>query len=150
MTTIAYRDGVLAADTQVSGGGTRTGSIVKVVKAPDGFLGAACGNAAFCRRWLEWVRVGPARWDAVRPEPNGEGAGVLVHPCGKVEQFFDSGMVVEEAPYLAWGSGDELAMGALWMGADAEKAVHAAIAHNTGTGGRVVAVSLDGGSRASS
>lgn len=52
MTTIAYRDGVLAVDSRSSSGSRFCGAVVKAVKRGP-FLAAATGNGILCQAFLE-------------------------------------------------------------------------------------------------
>lgn len=54
MTTIAYRDGVLAADTMTSSNGILCTSAVKI-GGRNGLLWAATGDAAWCKTDLSHI-----------------------------------------------------------------------------------------------
>lgn len=139
MTTIAFRNGILAADTRSTSGETVTGSVVKIAKAADGSLAAAVGNSAYCYRYREWVTAGRIGDAPLPVEKDGgdDAKGVLIDPAGKVWQFESRGICPIEAEYLAWGSGRDFALGAMFSGADAEAAVKAAAAHDPYTGGEI-------------
>jgi hypothetical protein len=139
MTTIAYRDGVLAADTGVATeGGSRVGSMVKIVRGPTGNLGGASGTAGYSEAFKRWVLGGEQE---PPPEPKSEeryfDKGAVFHADGKIDIHEPGGRFIVAAPYYAFGSGSPEALGAMFAGADAETAVRAAIAHDTGTHGSV-------------
>lgn len=135
MTTIAYRDGVLAADTQVnSGNGCRAGTIAKIGQTKDGCLWAFSGNAqmmAACVGWTEERKDDPPK--------DIEGVFVLIAPDGTYREWWGSGWLQVNDPQPAWGSGERIARGAMFAGADAETAVRAAIALDPESGGQVMA-----------
>lgn len=57
MTTIAYRDGVMAADTQETCGDIRTRT-PKLARLPCGGVAGASGDSAMCVQALEWLSKG--------------------------------------------------------------------------------------------
>jgi ATP-dependent protease HslVU (ClpYQ) peptidase subunit len=126
MTTIAYRDGVMAADSRAYGGDkVPIGEKVKIKRLADGTLiGASTtmvGGAGWALAWYEAgcpVKAGdsallPEKFDLLVVKPNGEGyvacnEAALTGPL--------------QAPYFAIGSGDEFALGAMAHGANAIQA----------------------------
>lgn len=133
MTTIAYRDGVLAADTLHSNNGIRVGYRPKIAVLPDGGWLATKGCSGYGHALLKWLEGGRQG-----EQPKGEGGGFLVHLDGTLEGF--EGEVCEVfsgAPFYAFGSGAEIALGALQMGATAEQAIAAAIALDVYSGGEI-------------
>lgn len=135
MTTIAYRDGLLAADTGVcSNNGGCVAFMTKIAKGPGGILGGACGRGVFGEAFLAWVRSG--RYGA-SPEAKDGDLGIVVTPDGQIHAYEDGGMVTLRGPYFAIGSGMSEALGAMFAGATAEQAIHAAMAHDDGTFGDV-------------
>lgn len=135
MTTIAYRDGTLAADTGVC---TNNGGCVaymsKIAKGPDGTVGGASGRGVFGHAFLAWVRSGR---HGAPPEAKEGDRGIVVTPDGLIHAYEDGGTVTLRGPYFAIGSGTSEALGAMFAGATAEQAVRAAIAHDDGTFGEV-------------
>ena len=137
MTTIAYRDGVLAADTQInSGNGARAGSIQKVGRTSDGHLWGYSGSTQHqegCVAWLDKREGDPAKI---------EGVFIVITPAGAVREWWGEGWIQSQARFFAWGSGERLALGAMQVGATAAEAVRAAIALDLESGGEVTAVRL--------
>lgn len=148
MTTIAYRDGVLAADSLVCGDNTRWGAKTKIVRARCGIMGGASGDASAAAHYLEWV-------ESLEKEPQPEAApdtthgvdGLLISRDGSV-WCWTGGMSLfrmelpEGETFTAIGSGAKLAMGAMAMGASAERAVEIAIKYDIYTGGRITTLAL--------
>lgn len=134
MTTIAYRDGVLAADTLVStNSGWRDGSMSKVVRRGR-LLAAACGNTGCMQVFLDWVRAG-CRAEPPRMDENTEGA--IFMPDGLIIVFEQPGATPIRTPFYAMGSGARFAIGAMEAGAGAVEAVAIACRRDTASGGRV-------------
>ena len=71
MTTIAYRDGVIAADTQVSCINGRVGHVTKVGARKGVFWGAS-GDNAWTHQFHDWMRTG-MRGDLQKPPDDSTG-----------------------------------------------------------------------------
>lgn len=149
MTTIAYRAGILAADTASSGGGIVLpyAQRHKVRRTTDGRLVGAAGDGGWCDWFHRWAAEPDASArPAWRSAPEDEGVGIIVLRDGSVwvHALDDVGHLVEN-PYDAWGAGAKFAFGAMHAGAGAQDAVRAAIAHCPWTAGEVKFVTLDAG-----
>ncbi|WP_292229340.1 hypothetical protein [Brevundimonas sp.] len=141
MTTIAYRDGVLAADTRMTLHDQIEGRQVKVVKRGR-VLAAASGTAAMCRDFRSWVSAGcigapPPTPSANNPDLSYWGFIATPDACFLIN---DAGLIRLDVPYYAMGSGGEFAAGAMAVGATAEEAVRAAMTLDCKSGGDVVSV----------
>lgn len=149
MTTIAYRDGIMAADSLCSGNNTRWGELEKITRG-DGCIAGACGSAttaATFRHWVENILVStedPFGCDVADTEADGllvTSDGVIWCWGGKPRMFRP------DAPFTAIGSGAKIAIGAMAMGASAAKAVEIAAQFDVYTGGRITTLSLESPSR---
>jgi len=139
MTTIAYKQGVLASDTGATMGGSRLGRVEKIVRAADGRLAAAAGNAAYAHAFRAWVLKGEGEPPSAKSDdPSVANRGIIFHPCGRIQVFEDVGSFDVTAPYYAIGSGRPEALGAMHAGATAEQAVRAAMEHDEHTFGEVL------------
>lgn len=138
MTTIVYRDGVLAADTLACAGDNKIGSVIKITRNSNGDMAGAAGLASYNYAFLRWFSSmesgDPPK--ATRDNDNYD-RGVIFRRTGQIVVFEPDGKHELSAPYYALGSGRPEALGALYAGASAELAVRAAIAHDRGTGGDV-------------
>lgn len=140
MTTIAYRGGVLAADSRAySGGAAPIGAKVKIHRLPDGTLfGVSSNNVGADTLLRRWVEGGcqPAESGDLKPDSF---SVLLIRPDGAVFYANDnldlSGPL--SAPFFAIGSGKEAALGAMVMGADARRAVEVACELDMWSGGPV-------------
>ncbi len=140
MTTIAYRDGVLAADGRMSQGHTVvTDKYTKVKRIPGGLAVAGSGDVTRLAAFVDWLMGGS---EGARPSLKNCDA-LVVYPSGKVEAFDETGSVIlPKSGYYAEGSGRAFALGAMAMGADAREAVKVAARFDQGTGGRIKSITI--------
>lgn len=143
MTTIVYRDGILAADTAVFDRGTYCGQATKIACAPDGSIGGGAGALGDVARFLDWLcdgKNGPA------PEPVDDCTECFwVDPDSRAWWAHKGSCATElKGDYFAIGSGFQLAMGALAMGATAIEAVNICCELDSMTRGPVITLALDG------
>lgn len=138
MTTIVYRDGVLAADTGMCIGGVRVGFICKIARSKAGDLAGAAGAATYNAAFLKWFVAGEQGDppEAKRCDDSLD-RGAIFRSDGTIQIFEPDGSFGMRAPYYALGCGRNEAMGAMFMGADAVQAVKAAMASDIGTFGDV-------------
>lgn len=127
MTTIAYRDGIMAADSGCFNDGLYEGEVDKIWMLPAvGMLGC-CGEYGAILKVVEWLMKGgePAR----KPRLSRESAfaGLLVKLDGEV-MHYQLGLrpLRIAADFHAIGSGREIAIGAMATGASAVRAVEIA------------------------
>lgn len=131
MTTIAYRDGVLVADTCANRGGVIFSGITKIVRLSDGRLAGAAGGAGYNGAFLRWCEAGcVGDVPEAKAEDNNFDTGLIFCPDGELILYEPGGHFSQRPPYYAIGSGKEIAAGALWAGASAEMAVMAAAEHD--------------------
>lgn len=144
MTTIAYKDGVLAGDQRVTeGSSVMPGSQRKVWKLRSGWLVGGCGTLADLMRFRDWVK----EFSIGDPRPlkvSTSFSGIMITPEGLVYIYEDANVieVPSDAKFYAIGSGHQAALGALYMGATAKQAVEIACKVDTGSGGDVHVVKL--------
>lgn len=143
MTTVAYKDGVMASDSLLTLGSQRMGSVQKVWKFDSGALYGARGDGddRALRELLEDVtdesRMPRASdLEAITAEID----ALFVLPDGIVFHISTAGAAQAlrvGAPYHAIGSGYKYALGAMADGSSAARAVLAASKHDGHTGGDV-------------
>lgn len=137
MTTLAYKDGVLAADQMISDGLRFAGTVTKIAQSPTGELGGFTGDASVGREFLTWVKEGAIpqfvpRWDA------DEGEGLVFRLDGSAETYDEKGRWhLITAPFHSKGSGCDFAIGAMAAGASAAEAVAIAMRFDVKSGGEV-------------
>lgn len=144
MTTIVYRDGVLAADSRgYSGDATPIGNKLKIHKLKDNSLvGVTTAHPGFSEQITNWLN------DGARPEeiPNTDPDFAALHITQEgvfyyCDNYTPSGPLSSD--YYAIGSGCKYAYGALGMGANAEEAIRIAMQFDVFTGGEVTSLKFD-------
>ena len=146
MSTIAYRDGILASDSLVTDGDRREGFMRKLFRLADNRMVGFVGDAGYMEQFLAWV-------DGRGPCPDHEDGrtmeALIIAPSGAMTWVDNCGRrLAFDANYAALGSGAAYAYGALAFGASAEDAVRAAIVHDVHSGGTIVTMSLEQQGRA--
>jgi hypothetical protein len=140
MTTIAYREGVLAGDSRAySGGSTPIGTKQKIFQFDDGTMcGISTMMPGLSEQVAHWIGTGMDR-DHLPDQHQPNLTVLLVDPDGQVYIAIDSYHFTGplEGSYFAIGSGDHYALGAMAMGADACRAVEVACDLDVWTGGTV-------------
>lgn len=146
MTTIAYRAGVMAADTGSLYGDAKIAGVNKLAVGPDGAVYGAAGNASLARVFLDWVRSG---YTGPRPEipldrdGNNEAVFLRADPLGSLELITHFGAEdMAGFSYMAIGADAAVALGAMHAGATASGAVAAAIEHGRWTSGQIAQISV--------
>ncbi len=136
MTTIVYRDGILAADSAINSDDVMVGTMRKIVAVGDvGFLALAGTIGPGIMEISEWLSRWPELGEAPECVKKSEVCGLFAMKSGLLLQI-DGGKPYEmAAPFFAEGSGKLIALGALAMGATAEQAVDIAIRYDNKSGG---------------
>ena len=146
MTVIAFKSGVLAADTMICAGNSIIGYCPKIVKNKKGNMAGVAGNLDFAAEFIQWFMAGekgapPSNKDATNTY---HGDAIVIHKNGNVFVHERQCLVQVMGQYYAIGSGSPEALGAMHAGADAIGAVKAAIAHDIKCGGDILVKSLKG------
>lgn len=151
MTTIAYRDGIMAADSLVTGNGVVEGQFRKIADI-KGFLVGGCGEISKVAAFFDWFRVNqplkpPLKShpfavfpDYIKPKKDEEKYTILLvdKQNRQIWESDNGGYPYRlEVPFIAIGSGREIAVGAMSMSASAIQAVRASIKHDIYSGGNV-------------
>lgn len=128
-TTIAYKDGVLACDSQWSSADTVLSSACKIERLPSGALYGAAGytDDRELKLLINNVKTeGKLPLASVLEKIKIDVQALLILPNGRVFRVMtgDNGEVCPlEAPFCAVGSGQMIALGAMAHGASAVEAV---------------------------
>jgi ATP-dependent protease HslVU (ClpYQ) peptidase subunit len=132
MTTIAYRDGVLASDSLVTLGNTKVHGRYQKIRRLGGYLIGTAGSVAACQNFIDWVKAG----DDEDPPPKGEYSALVIDPKGRVREMENGNVlpVPRGARFFAIGSGAPYALAAMYAGATATEAVKIAAKIDTSTG----------------
>lgn len=153
MTTIAYRDGVIAADSRVTvhteaGGGRKhlctklyRKSITEGRKTFDVIIGTA-GEAFSALVFVDWYGSGKPMPDVLR-DLGGDFTCLILRPDGLYEAdiYCRPDKILED--FYAVGSGSKEALAAMHCGKSAYDAVRIASLIDPYTGGRIHKMTLD-------
>ena len=134
MTTIAFRDGVVASDTQCTDSGLPTYK-KKLYPVRDSVV-AITGDVYACHKFLQWYS--DKKQDKPDFPSDADFECLIFTPSGLYGVDAHMTMVrFEPGEYCAFGSGRDAALGAMFMGASAVEAIEAAIRFDVNTGGSI-------------
>ena len=138
MTTIAYRDGVMATDTLAVGGDLYRGKVRKIQRLEDGSLLGIAGDAGYHCFFEKWLLNKPTWENRPRLPENSDISLLFVRRDGRIFHSAERLVLVEvETEFIAIGSGGDLAMGAMGAGSTARQAVEIAARFDCFTGGNI-------------
>lgn len=137
LTAIAYRSGVLAADTLVSCDDIVLGHASKIAKRADGAMAGATGVSIACEKFLDAFRTGRDGDFTIELKEEEDFEAVVISPDDKIWIVGDNGRHVLNAPFYALGVAREMLIGAMAAGALAAEAVGIAIRYHALCGGEV-------------
>jgi len=147
MTTIAYRNGIIAADSRVTtsdeSAGDYAGKCVKLLRVGDNIV-ALQGDSSPGMAWLHWFGEG-MKDDTLRDQIRTSEADFTAVVLNKRGLWtWDSWLIPERvtARFYAVGSGTKAALGALHMGASAVQAVRVACKIDPWSAPPVISMSL--------
>lgn len=144
MTTVVYKNGCLAFDSRLVEDNICTGTIVKG-RHTKNLLMAGCGACEDIVAVFDWLEAGGG-------EENKKKFGLAREVKCQVLTINKNGEVISyegqlypmktNSPWYALGSGSDVALGALEMGATAKEAVQVASKYDVNTGGTVHTLSI--------
>jgi len=150
MTTLAYKDGVLAADSRVSAGLTNVGTTIKIKQTPKYLVGIA-GNLDIGQQFIRWVQsdFNVTAKPFVPIDSGYDIAAIVVDKKGRIRTY-DNLLIPTEysAKFYALGSGSDFALGAMAHGATAREAVKIAAKFDIATGSPFRSVTFKKGNSA--
>jgi len=140
MTTIAYKNGTLAADSLLTQGTTRVGNFNKIEQLADGSYIGMAGSVEVFEEVIAWLN------DRTLPKPTFEEddtfTAIIVNPNKSVRELSNSLRFFKVAGDWAAGSGSLIALTAMHLGKTARQAVEVAIELDVGTGGKVNSIKV--------
>lgn len=142
MSVVVWDGKTLAADRQATNGNLRR-TMTKITRHGD-VLTAGTGTQTSTQAMREWVLAG-ANPSSFPTEHVDEHTNLwVINRNGTIVKFENApfGLVYHEKVF-AEGSGRDFALGALFMGADAVKAVEAACVYDIYCGGGIDTLSFD-------
>lgn len=142
MTTIAYRAGVLAADTLETHGDTKLPRVSrKVFKLRDGSLFGGAGVSEDIELVKRSLAKGHKGLATAFKDPLDVSA-LHIKPDGSIWETEGRVWSRVDAPYVAIGSGGDFALCAFELNQDAKTAVKMGIKFDRNSGGKVQSVKL--------
>ncbi len=136
MTTIAYKHGILAADTLcTSGMDLRIGNITKIWMGKS-YMGGLSGTISDGALFKKWLVKDNLKGDI--PDFSKDLKAVIIGRDHNIYYMAIAGILVPvDATCAASGTGEEVALGAMHAGASAEQAVEISIGLDIYSGGDV-------------
>lgn len=146
MSVVAYKDGIMAADSRAYGGKYQAspGAKAKAHRLADGTrVGLVSAVVGLPEKYLAWLAGGakPEDWSGDKPDLR----CLMVKPDGAVF-LADEGLTFSgpiDCQVYAIGSGAEFALGAMAAGASAEEAVRVACRYDPHCGEPVLVLRPD-------
>lgn len=147
MTTVAYRDGTLAADTLISYGSFTNGNVNKihVVDTPTGRVMCVLSGVCWAvQPMIEWLAEGASQETIPHNllASCSDFSCLVVNDAGLLFEFNNGYFIECGVEYHAIGSGAQFALGAMAAGVSAPNAVSAAMKHDKASGGNVTVCSV--------
>lgn len=140
MTIIAYKGGVIAADTAVWNGDVASVHTIKIARRPDGSLLGGAGTASACATVAErFLKIEDLTKLTGTDDEDTE--LMMVTPDRKIWELLGKDKSWSDGEFDAIGAGAELAIGAMAAGRSAEQAVAIAIEYHRDCGGYVTSLS---------
>jgi hypothetical protein len=132
MTTVAIKDGIIAADSAVYDRGTLVGTCHKLTRLRDGTIITGTGGWDSLTTFREWYANGPK---SERPRLGDSFEAFVIKPNGASYWYGIAALPtrLNIGKFHALGSGYQIAMGAMAAGASAIEAVKIACKLDSGT-----------------
>ncbi len=142
MTTIAYRDGVMAADSMITSNDEwiMPYQCPKIERLADGSVVGFSGNLYLQREFIAWLELPVER--GPQPDLKDTSKAIVVNRQGRVRLHQYAGYAEMTAPFFAIGCGTIPAMAAMHMGASAKRAIEIASLLDNATGGEIQVVEI--------
>ena len=135
MTTIAYNRGEICCDSQSTVGGLACKAKMKAIKTATHVYMIA-GNFAQGMAYIDWLKIGGPISDVESPKLSKTSVIQMDLKTGKCVEWEDDVPLPVEDRIMAWGSGGNIALGAMAAGADVYGAVNIACKWDAYSGGR--------------
>lgn len=135
MTTIVYKDGVLAADRQINYRNQIFASAQKIFQN-EKYIYGACGTSISCVQFIKFVEGKEFDKAIFQKDEHKSFEGIVINKEDGKVFIYDNELLKDEmsGDFFCFGSGGDIAKGALLMGATPKQAIECAskIDHSTG------------------
>ena len=121
MTTIAYKDGIIAADTQVTDGAFICGRVSKIERLEDGRIAASSGNIFYGQQFIDWLNG-----KIEKPVFDQDFNAIVISQNGSAVEYEKSLVPVKATMPWTAGTGGKFAFAIMHNGGTAEEAVKVA------------------------
>jgi ATP-dependent protease HslVU (ClpYQ) peptidase subunit len=144
VTTIAYKNGIMAGDSRITAGEDEIspGAVRKVFRLSNGTLIGFAGTLAKIQEVMKQLRKTPSKID-FKVAKGEELHALIVYSDGVVRELDSEGWTEIKAPYYAIGTGSLVAKVAMACDKSPAEAVRMAMKFDKNTGGKVQIVKLD-------
>lgn len=145
MTTIAYDGTTIAADTLSTYDMERCAVPKKKIRVENGVVFALTGAGRFYDALVKWFFDGADTENMPKGKSGDYGYSLIVIDEDGVRSYNDDCGYPNwfKEQKMAWGTGQDYAMGAMYAGADAESAVKVACMLDIKSGGAVQVVNVE-------
>lgn len=140
MSIVAYRDGIICSDGRMTINDMILSDSYKKIVKRDGAVAGFVGDAEHCAALMRWFTE---KFD-LNTIPQNKGSGLVILDRTIKKKKAVKILMIEEGGYFevgddfyARGTGREVALGAMLMGATAYEAVEASIKRINTTGGEI-------------
>ena len=147
MTSIVYKDGVIAGDTGHFRGDTLVGHAPKVFRNSKDDLAGCAGDASFIQIFIRWFlggEVGPPPSSLAVGEDKQHNEALLVRDGGQILYLMHQELIPFDDLFFSIGGGSDVAYGAMFAGSDAATAVRAAISRSVWVAGDIITLNHEG------
>lgn len=126
MTIIAWDGKVLAADKKSTNHGFGS-TVTKLFRVDDGGMAALCGDSSVALELLQWYRGNAVAKD-FPAKARDDVSSLIVVGCDQKLRVYSAGPIPEykEDKFIAFGSGRDYALAAMYLGKSAREAVDVA------------------------
>jgi 20S proteasome alpha/beta subunit len=140
MTTIAYRDGIMAADTRsCMGDWIGRENVQKIHRLPNGEVAGITGDLLKGFNFVKWLQGSVDQ----RPDLGDTTRVIVLHFDSSLTIYESIGEYNSSPDFSAWGSGMPPALAALYCGKTAAEAVGIAALIDPWTGGDLVVMKCE-------
>jgi len=137
MSIIAWDGKIVAADKQATEGDIR--SLCRKLERIRGAIVATVGDVSHSTKLIKWYRAKGSEADFPKYSAKEDAMLIVFNDNGQVYEYgATGGKFLITDPFMAWGTGKDLALGAMAMGANAKKAAQIACKYNVTCGMGVV------------
>ena len=143
VTTIVYKDGILAGDSLICEGDNVSGYRDKIFDLDNVIIGVA-GNSMLYNEFLKFIKGEAFDREAFK-SPDLQFVGIVIEKTTRLVSRYDKELIkdiCDQSEPIALGSGALIARGALLMGATPRQAIECAAKINRFTGGEIKEIKL--------